>query len=116
MEARSVDVIPIGKEWQYEPKWDGFRCLLTRDADAVTMYSKSGQDLRRYFPELAAAALQLSDVAGPVIESPGLAFGPKHRHATFAFDIVLLFVGIRMPVQFAKCTWLKLDQGRGDRL
>ncbi len=32
MEARSVDVIPTGEEWQYEPKWDGFRCLLTRDA------------------------------------------------------------------------------------
>lgn len=59
MEARSVDAIPIGDEWQYEPKWDGFRCLLTRDAEAVTMYSKSGQDLRRYFPELAAAALEL---------------------------------------------------------
>ena len=61
MEARSVDAIPIGDEWQYEPKWDGFRCLLTRDADAVTMYSKSGQDLRRYFPELAAAALELRE-------------------------------------------------------
>jgi hypothetical protein len=57
MEARLVDAIPIGEEWQYEPKWDGFRCLLTRDADAVTMYSKSGQDLRRYFPEVVAAAL-----------------------------------------------------------
>ena len=61
MEARSVDVIPIGEEWQYEPKWDGFRCLLMRDDDAVTMYSKSGQDLRRYFPEVAAAALSLRE-------------------------------------------------------
>jgi ATP-dependent DNA ligase len=61
MEARSVDVIPAGFEWQYEPKWDGFRCLLTRDADAVTMYSKSGQDLRRYFPEVVAAALALRE-------------------------------------------------------
>jgi len=32
MEARSVDVVPTGEEWQYEPKWDGFRSLLTRDA------------------------------------------------------------------------------------
>ena len=54
MEARSVDAIPEGREWQYEPKWDGFRCLLMRDTDAVGMYSKSGQDLSgggRYFPE-----------------------------------------------------------------
>ena len=61
MEARSVDAIPIGPKWQYEPKWDGFRCLLRRDADAVTMYSKSGQDLGRYFPELATAALALGE-------------------------------------------------------
>jgi ATP-dependent DNA ligase len=56
MEARSVDAIPVGEEWQYEPKWDGFRCLLTRDADTVAMYSKSGQDLSRYFPEVVVAA------------------------------------------------------------
>src|ERR1700724_3646030 len=61
MEARSVDAIPIGAEWQYEPKWDGFRCLLARDDDAVTMYSKSGQDLGRYFPEVIAAALALRE-------------------------------------------------------
>jgi ATP-dependent DNA ligase len=61
MEARSVDAIPGGKEWQYEPKWDGFRCLLARDADAVAMYSKSDQDLSRYFPEVVAAALTLRE-------------------------------------------------------
>ena len=61
MEARSVDVIPSGKEWQYEPKWDGFRCLLTRDSGTISMYSKSGQDLARYFPELVAAALTLRE-------------------------------------------------------
>src|SRR6476619_6434724 len=61
MEARSVDAIPSGEEWQYEPKWDGFRCLLTRDADTVAMYSKSGQDLSRYFPEVVAAALILRE-------------------------------------------------------
>ena len=61
MEARSVDVIPTGKEWQYEPKWDGFRCLLTRDAETVAMHSKSGQELSRYFPEVVAAALSLRE-------------------------------------------------------
>jgi ATP-dependent DNA ligase len=61
MEARSVDVIPSGKEWQYEPKWDGFRCLLAREAGAVAMYSKSSQDLARYFPEVVAAALTLRE-------------------------------------------------------
>jgi ATP-dependent DNA ligase len=59
MEARSVDAIPEGGEWQYEPKWDGFRCLLMRDTSTVAMYSKSGQDLSRYFPEVVAATQTL---------------------------------------------------------
>jgi ATP-dependent DNA ligase len=59
MEARSVDAIPRGEEWQYEPKWDGFRCLLARTGDTVDLRSKSGEDLGRYFPELVAAALRL---------------------------------------------------------
>ncbi|TFV37294.1 ATP-dependent DNA ligase [Bradyrhizobium frederickii] len=59
MEARSVDEIPRGKEWQYEPKWDGFRCLLSRDGNIVDLRSKSGEDLARYFPEIVSAALQL---------------------------------------------------------
>src|SRR5689334_13584161 len=56
MEARSVVTIPTGHEWQYEPKWDGFRCLLSREGKTITLSSKSGQDLKRYFPEVAAAA------------------------------------------------------------
>lgn len=59
MEAKSVDAIPVGKAWQYEPKWDGFRCLLARDGDEVTMQSKAGEDLTRYFPEIVAAACEL---------------------------------------------------------
>src|SRR4030081_3115145 len=59
MEARSVDAIPQGTEWQYEPKWDGFRCLLSRNGDKVDLRSKSGEDLTRYFPELVDAALKL---------------------------------------------------------
>ena len=59
MEARSVDDIPQGPEWQYEPKWDGFRCILVRDADDVAMLSKSGENLKRYFPEIVSAALDL---------------------------------------------------------
>jgi ATP-dependent DNA ligase len=61
MEARSVADIPTGDEWQYEPKWDGFRCLLGRDGKTVTMTSKSGQDLKRYFPEVAQAAALLPE-------------------------------------------------------
>ena len=61
MEARSVDAIPVGAQWQYEPKWDGFRCLLARDGNAIVMTSKSGQDLTRYFPEVAQSAAELPE-------------------------------------------------------
>jgi len=54
MEALSVPELPVMGAWQYEPKWDGFRCLSYRDGESVKMWSKSGQDLTRYFPEVAA--------------------------------------------------------------
>jgi ATP-dependent DNA ligase len=55
METRSVDEIPTGDEWQYEPKWDGFRCLVFRDGNDVYLQSKNGQPLARYFPDVANA-------------------------------------------------------------
>src|SRR5437763_11880147 len=58
MEALSVDEIPAGPEWQYEPKWDGFRCLAFRDGQNVVLQSKAGQPLTRYFPELAEDMLR----------------------------------------------------------
>jgi ATP-dependent DNA ligase len=54
MEARLVDEIPSGPGWQYEPKWDGFRCLAFRDGEHIELQSKSGQPLARYFPEVVA--------------------------------------------------------------
>ncbi|WP_305884115.1 ATP-dependent DNA ligase [Bradyrhizobium sp. CCGUVB14] len=59
MEARSVDAIPTGENWLYEPKWDGFRCLLMREGKQVDLHSKSGQNLNRYFPEVIAGALTI---------------------------------------------------------
>lgn len=55
MEALSVAEIPPGEGWQYEPKWDGFRCLIFRDGNDVQLQSKSGQSLARYFPEIVEA-------------------------------------------------------------
>jgi ATP-dependent DNA ligase len=84
MEARSVDAIPRGGEWQYEPKWDGFRCLVSRDGPRVDLRSKSGEDLARYFPELVDAALRLkatSFVLDAEIVVP--------RGKTFSFDALL---------------------------
>jgi ATP-dependent DNA ligase len=52
--------MPPAAGMSYEPKWDGFRCILARDAGDIAMFSKSGQDLKRYFPEIVAAALDLN--------------------------------------------------------
>jgi len=59
MEAKSESELPVGANWQYEPKWDGFRCLAFRDGRKVNLQSKSGQPLERYFPELVDALLAL---------------------------------------------------------
>ena len=59
MEARLVEEIPTGDEWQYEPKWDGFRCLAFRDGDNIFLQSKNGQPLARYFPDVAANVAKL---------------------------------------------------------
>ena len=60
MEALPVDTIPEGAEWQYEPKWDGFRCLAFRAGDDVYLQSKAEKPLGRYFPEIVAAMKELS--------------------------------------------------------
>ena len=58
MEAATVEEIPVGWEWQYEPKWDGFRCLIFRDGNNIYLQSKS-KPLARYFPEVVANVLKL---------------------------------------------------------
>src|SRR5579863_10423486 len=55
METRPIAQIPDGREWSYEPKWDGFRCIAFRDGADVELQSKSGETLTRYFPEIVEA-------------------------------------------------------------
>src|SRR5687767_5001489 len=52
MEAKQVDELPVGTDWQYEPKWDGFRCIVFRDGDEIELQSKAGKPLARYFPDI----------------------------------------------------------------
>jgi len=58
IEFRSADSLPSGP-WLYEPKWDGFRCIVARDGAKLTLTSKRGQTLGRYFPELVARCLAM---------------------------------------------------------
>lgn len=59
MEAKLVDALPEEPGWQFEPKWDGFRCLAFRSGSAVELKAKSGKPLTRFFPEMAAALRSL---------------------------------------------------------
>lgn len=61
MESRPADEIPTGDDLQYEPKWDGFRCIAFRDGDEVYLQSKSGQPLARYFPDIVETLKKLPE-------------------------------------------------------
>jgi ATP-dependent DNA ligase len=84
MEALSVDQIPSGPEWQYEPKWDGFRCLVFREGDRIELQSKAGQPLTRYFPELVE---DIRRVKAEKLVLDGEIVVPVER--TFSFDALL---------------------------
>ncbi|MDX3899218.1 MAG: ATP-dependent DNA ligase [Sphingobium sp.] len=60
MEAKAVLSLPMSDDWQYEPKWDGFRAIVGRDGDQADIRSKSGKSLARFFPEVVAALLATS--------------------------------------------------------
>ncbi len=57
MLAKRVSSIPDGDEWSFEPKWDGFRALIFRDNDEITIQSRDTKPLNRYFPEVVTALL-----------------------------------------------------------
>jgi ATP-dependent DNA ligase len=59
MEARLVDALPEEPGWQFEPKWDGFRCLAFRSGATLELRAKSGKSLSRFFPEVVAALTAL---------------------------------------------------------
>src|SRR5215218_3217995 len=60
MEAKLVEDLPSEPGWQFEPKWDGFRCLAFRAGDEVDLRAKSGKPLARYFPEVVAMLRELA--------------------------------------------------------
>lgn len=81
MEARLVSELPDEGSWQFEPKWDGFRCLATCSGREIDLRSKSGKSLSRYFPEIVAA-LALHRLRDTVLDGElvvpvgeGLSFG-----------------------------------------
>lgn len=60
MLAKGVDTVPLG-DYAYEPKWDGYRCIIIRDGDSIELGSRGRKPLTRYFPELLSAVASLPE-------------------------------------------------------
>ena len=117
MEAKRKDALPEGDGWQYEPKWDGFRCLVFKDGDKLDMRSKSGKDLARYFPEVKAFLQNLAAekfvLDGEIVLPQGIGF---------SFDLLLQRIhpaasrikklSVDTPAQFVLFDILVDDQGQ----
>jgi ATP-dependent DNA ligase len=91
MLAKAADTIPVstgpvGGEWLYEPKWDGFRCIVFRCGDEIELSSRNERPFNRYFPELLEPLLaQLPDrcvVDGEIVV-------PDARDRGLDFDALL---------------------------
>jgi ATP-dependent DNA ligase len=80
MEAETLDTVPTGEGWAYEPKWDGFRCLAFRDGTEVELRSKADKPLGRYFPDVVAA---LSSLGAQRFVLDGEIVIPHEDHLSF---------------------------------
>jgi ATP-dependent DNA ligase len=59
MLAKAASALPTAEGLLYEPKWDGFRCIVFRDGDEVELGSRNERPLTRYFPEMVRAVREL---------------------------------------------------------
>jgi DNA ligase D-like protein (predicted ligase) len=105
MYARLVNELPEGKEWLYEVKFDGYRCLAGRDAKGVTLWSRRENLFTKQFPNIARACERLPPgtiVDGEIVavdESGRVSFNLLQHHRSkaqallfYVFD-VLVFGG-----------------------
>ncbi len=76
MLCESADEIPRAQELTYEPKWDGFRCVVFKNAEEVVLSSRTGNPLQRYFPEVVAK-LQAALPAEVVLDGELFIPGPR---------------------------------------
>jgi ATP-dependent DNA ligase len=76
MLAKLVRELPVDPELAYEPKWDGFRCLVFRDGDDVELSSRNGRSLTRYFPEMIEP-LRARLPAGSIVDGELVIAGPS---------------------------------------
>jgi ATP-dependent DNA ligase len=102
MYARLVNELPEGKEWLYEVKFDGYRCLAGRDGKGVILWSRRGNLFTKQFPNIARACEKLPPgtlVDGEIValdESGRISFNLLQHHRSkaqallfYAFDVLI---------------------------
>src|SRR5688572_27337359 len=102
MYAQLVQQLPDGKDWLYEVKFDGYRCLARRDANGVTLWSRRSNDLTAQFPAIAKACEQLPPrtlLDGELVaidENGRISFNLLQHHRSqaqallfYAFDVLI---------------------------
>lgn len=89
MEAQPVTELPVGEDWQYEPKWDGLRCLAFRDGDDVYLQSKTGEPLAGSFPDIVARIRSLSPRTFVLDGEIVVPAGDASAHCFVAFDLLV---------------------------
>src|SRR5947199_316580 len=61
MLATSAATLPVGPDWTYEVKWDGYRALALKDGGTTRLVSRNQEDLTRDFPTVVAAIKTISE-------------------------------------------------------
>ncbi|MBM3662692.1 MAG: ATP-dependent DNA ligase [Actinobacteria bacterium] len=118
MLARAERELPRG-DLLYEPKWDGFRCLVFRDHDEVALQSRNGRPLTRYFPELIDPLLEhlpkrcVLDGELVVVGPHGLDFGLLSDRIDPATKRIAVLAGVA-PASFVAFDVLALDEDLRD--
>jgi ATP-dependent DNA ligase len=139
MEALLVASLPQGKEWRYEPKWDGFRCMAFKQDKKIELVSKSGRPLNRYFPDIVALLKQVKaphfvlDGELVIAKDKGYSFGDlqlrlhpaasrvaklvAESHATFVvFDLLVDDKGVSLAEKTFLTRRQKLEEFYGKYL
>jgi bifunctional non-homologous end joining protein LigD len=110
MYALAVQTVPKGKEWLYEVKFDGYRCLAGRDKNGATLWSRRGNLFTSQFPHIASACERLlvdTLLDGEIVaidQAGRISFNLLQHHRSHAqallvhaFDVILYRNAPRTP-------------------
>jgi ATP-dependent DNA ligase len=114
MLAKLTRDMPTGS-FLYEPKWDGFRCIVFRDGDEVELGSRNERPLTRYFPEVIDAVSQSlpqrSVVDGEVvIAGPGGLDFDALQQRIHPADSRVRMLAVKTPASFVAFDLLALGE------